>query len=73
MPERFTEAGTPPLITVTVKGGVVLTVAIENGPARVVLRDYDTDGADPATLHTDEHGDRYALAEWSDPLPPQGG
>jgi len=73
VPERFTERGAPPLVTVTVSGGVVQNVAIENGPARVVVRDYDTDGADPATLHIDENGDRYALAEWSNELPPRGG
>jgi len=73
VPERFTEAGMPPLITVTVKGGAMQHVAIENGPARVVVRDYDTDGTDPATLHIDANGDRYAHAERSHPLPPQGG
>ena len=73
VPERFTEAGEPPRITVTVKGGAVQAVTIENGPACVVVRDYDTDGTDPATMHTDEQGHRYARAEWRQPLPPTGG
>jgi hypothetical protein len=73
VPERFTENGAPPLITVTVSGGAVQHVAIANGPARVIVCDYDTDGADPDTLRTDEHGDRYARAEWSTELPPTGG
>jgi hypothetical protein len=72
VPDRFAERGAP-LVTVTIEGGVVQNVAIENGPARVVVRDYDTEGSDPTTLHTDANGDRYVRAEWSHPLPPQGG
>lgn len=73
VPERFSESGTPPHITITVEGGNVQHVAIKNGPAHVVVHDYDTDGVDPSTLHTDANGDRYALADWSTPLPPAGG
>lgn len=66
VPERFTERGETPLVTVTVEGGVVQHVSTENGPVRVQVRDYDTEGAkasDPR-IHTDEHGDLYELAEW---------
>ena len=72
VPARFTERGEPPLVTVTVSGGVVQDVCIEGGKARVHIRDYDTDGADPndPNIQTDEAGDRYALADWSNELPP---
>ena len=72
VPARFTERGEPPLVTVTVSGGVVQDVCIEGGKARVHIRDYDTDGADPSdpNIQTDEAGDRYALADWSNELPP---
>jgi hypothetical protein len=70
VPDGFAERGAPPLVTVTIEGGVVQNVAIANGPARVVVRDYDTEGSDPLLLHADENGDRYVRAEWSHPLPP---
>ena len=71
-PARFTERGEPPLVTVTVSGGVVQDVCIEGGKARVHIRDYDTDGADPTdpNIQTDEAGDHYTLADWSNELPP---
>jgi hypothetical protein len=77
VPTRFTERGEPPFVTVTVSGGVVQDVCIEGGKARVHVRDYDvrdydTDGADPSdpNIQTDEAGDRYALADWSNERPP---
>jgi hypothetical protein len=74
VPSRHSERGTPPLVTVTVSGGVVQHVAIEGGMVRVRVRDYDTDGAAPndPDLKTDETGARYALADWSNDLPPDG-
>ncbi|MBI1331230.1 MAG: hypothetical protein GC166_15140 [Alphaproteobacteria bacterium] len=74
VPSAYCERGTPPLVTVTVSGGVVQHVAIAGGKARVQVRDYDTDGADPndPTFETDETGARYALADWSNDLPPGG-
>lgn len=74
VPGAYSEHGTPPLVTVTVSGGVVQHVAITGGKVRVQVRDYDTDGADPndPTLETDETGARYALADWSNDLPPDG-
>ncbi len=72
VPSRFTERGEPPQVAITVSGGVVQNVSIEGGRARVHIRDYDTDGADPRdpNIQTDEAGDRYALADWSNDLPP---
>lgn len=74
VPERFTERGAAvPLVTVTVVGGVVQDVTFENGPARVIVCDYDTEGADPAELDTDGNGDRYVRGDWSTEIPPSGG
>ena len=72
VPTRFTERGEPPLVTVTVSGGVVQDVCIEGGKARVHIRDYDTDGADfsDPNILTDAAGDPYTLADWSNELPP---
>ncbi|MBU6296601.1 MAG: hypothetical protein KGJ79_18145 [Alphaproteobacteria bacterium] len=74
VPSAYCEHGTPPLVTVTVSGGVVQQVAIEGGKVRVHVCDYDTDGADPndPELETDETGARFALADWSNDLPPDG-
>ena len=75
VPERFSERGIAavPLITVIVEGGVVQNVTFENGPARVIVRDYDTEGADPAELDTDGNGDCYVRGDWSTEIPPSGG
>lgn len=74
VPELSTERGAAvPLITVIVEGGVVQDVIFENGPARVIVCDYDTEGADPAELDTDGNGDRYVRGDWSTEIPPSGG
>jgi hypothetical protein len=75
VPERFTERGLAavPLITVIVVGGVVQKVTFENGPARVIVRDYDTEGADPAEIDIDKYGDRCVRGDWSTEIPPAGG
>jgi hypothetical protein len=72
IPARFTERGEPPRVVVTVSGGVVQNVEIEDGTVRVEVRDYDTDGADKTdpNIQTDEDGARFALADWSNDLPP---
>lgn len=71
IPSRFSERGEGPRIIVTVSGGVVQHVEIKHGTARVEIRDYDTEGADASDPHirTDDKGDRYALAEWSNVIP----
>jgi len=71
IPARFTERGEPPRVIVTVSGGVVQNVEIEGGTVRVEVRDYDTDGADDPNIQTDEDGDRFTLADWSNDLPPE--
>jgi hypothetical protein len=74
VPERFTERGAAvPLITVIVECGVVQDVTFKNGPARVIVCDYDTEGADPAELDIDGNGDRYVRGDWSTEIPPSGG
>jgi hypothetical protein len=73
IPAHFMERGAPALITFIMDGGVVQHVTIENQPAKVVVRDYDIEGADPAELNTDENGDRYVGTDWSNELPPAGG
>ena len=70
IPARFTERGEPPRVIVTVSGGVVQNVEIEGGTVRVEVRDYDTNGADDPNIQTDEDGDRFMLADWSNDLPP---
>jgi hypothetical protein len=72
VPARFTERGALPIVTVIVSGGVVQDVSIEGGKVRVEVHDYDTDGRDPSdpSIQTDEAGDRYALADWSNEFPP---
>jgi hypothetical protein len=84
VPARFTEHGDlparsrsgfasakarPPAVTVVVQFGTVQSVRIERGPVRVEVRDYDVDGADPASLATDESGARYARRLWPE-FPP---
>lgn len=72
--ERFTErSAVVPVITVIVVGGVVQDVTFENGQARVIVCDYDTEGADPAELDTDGNGHRYVRGDWSTEIPPSGG
>ena len=65
VPARFTERGEPPLVTVTVSGGVVQDVCVDGGKVRVHIRDYDTDGADSndPNIYTDGVGG-------SNPSPP---
>jgi hypothetical protein len=68
IPSRFTEKGEGPRVTVTVSGGVVQDIAIQGGTVRVEVRDYDVDEDDRNTM-TDDKGDRYALADWSNVIP----
>jgi len=70
VPPHFAERGAPPLVTVITEGGLVHDVIIENGPVRVTIRDYDTEGADPDTLDMDTNGERFVRADWSTELPP---
>lgn len=61
-------------ITIEIKGGVA-TVTEVTGPARlavtVTLHDYDTDGADPDQLDTDEDGVPCVVSEIEYHSPPR--
>ncbi len=74
IPARLTERGEGPRIIVVVSGGVVQSVAIDGGYARIEVRDYDngTDLSDP-NIKTDADGRRYALTDWSNVIPSQDG
>lgn len=73
IPACFTEKGEGLRIIVIVAGGVVQSVAIDGGYARVEVRDYDN-GKDDPNAKTDGEGRRYALCDWSNVIPsPQGG
>jgi hypothetical protein len=67
IPARFTERGEGPRVIVMVSGGVVQSVSIDGGYARVEVRDYDNH--DDAHAKTDADGRRYALADWSNVIP----
>ena len=67
IPARFTEKGEGPRIIVMVSGGLVQSVSIDGGYARVEVRGYDD--ADDAHAKTDADGRRYTLADWSNVIP----
>lgn len=66
IPPRFTERGEPPVVTVVVAGGVVQAISTAGGIVRVRVHDYDTDGLPADGIHTDNHGERYALTTWDE-------
>jgi hypothetical protein len=68
VPARFTEKGEGPRVIVIVSGGVVQSVSIDGGYARVEVRDYDN-GKDDPNAKTDADGRRYALSDWSNVIP----
>lgn len=74
LPE-YSERGEGPRVIVIILGGVVQNVAVDGGYARVEVRDYDTDGADPGdpNIRTDVEGRRYAFSDWSNVTPPHEG
>jgi hypothetical protein len=65
VPDRFTEQGEPPTVTVIMEGGLVQDVIAAGGPVRVLVKDYDTEGLDPEVydIRRDENGDAYTLTE----------
>ena len=67
IPDRFTEAGEPPTVTVIMEGGVVQNVVAEGGAVRVLIKDYDIEGLDPEVydIRRDESGDPYTLTDRS--------
>jgi hypothetical protein len=44
IPDRFTEHGPLPYITITLEAGLIGDVQIDNGPATVEIRDYNIQG-----------------------------
>lgn len=75
IPARFTEQGEGPRVIVIVKDGAVESVSIQQGFARVEVRDYDVDGSSPGDpdIRTDAEGRRYAFTDWSNTFPPLAG
>lgn len=67
VPDRFTEEGDPPTVTVVMDGGLIQDVVVAGGRARVLVKDYDTEGLDPAVydIRRDENGDEYMLTDRS--------
>jgi hypothetical protein len=57
------DAAKPQFVVVTVEGGVVQHVECPEG-VRVVVRDYDTEGADADLLTRDENGNECFEAVW---------
>lgn len=50
-------------VRITVEGGVIQYVDCPRG-VRVVVRDYDVDGAEEENLQQDENGDDYVEGVW---------
>lgn len=67
IPDRFTEQGEPPTVTVIMEGGLVQDVVVEGGTVHVLVKDYDTEGLDPEVhdIRRDENGDAYTLTDRS--------
>jgi len=67
VPDRFTEEGEPPTVTVIMEGGIVQDVTVAGGRVHVLVKDYDTEGLDPAVydIRRDENGDEYTLTDRS--------
>ena len=73
IPDRFTEQGEPPSVTVVLEGGIVQDLMVAGGRVRVLVKDYDTEGADPEhhDIRRDPDGDHYVLSDWTNELPPR--
>ncbi|MGF1611290.1 MAG: hypothetical protein ACFCUQ_17945 [Kiloniellales bacterium] len=67
IPDRFTEEGEPPTVTVIIESGSVQDVTVAGGRVRVLVKDYDTEGLDPAVydIRRDEIGDEFTLTDRS--------
>jgi hypothetical protein len=70
IPSRFTEDGEGPHIVVTVEGGVIQHVDIQDGTALVEVHDYDTEGtSEPGTIERDPDGTPYLRGLWTNRIP----
>jgi hypothetical protein len=54
-------------VIVTIEGGMVQHVEVPKG-VRVIVRDYDTEGADADLVQKDENGDECFESIWSGDL-----
>jgi hypothetical protein len=47
------------------EGGIVQDVVVAGGRVRVLIKDYDTEGLDPAVydIRRDENGDEHTLTD----------
>jgi hypothetical protein len=72
IPDRFTEQGEPPTVTAVMEGGIVQDVTVAGGKVRVLVKDYDTEGAGPEhhDIRRDTDGDEYVLTDWTNEFPP---
>ncbi len=59
--QRFVAPPAPPAVIITISGGLVQTVTIDGQEVHAEIWDYDTDGAGPAEIETDDDGDEYVL------------
>ena len=50
-----------PAVVITISGGLVQTITIDGQEVGAEIWDYDTDGAGPAEIETDDDGDEYVL------------
>lgn len=72
VPSRFAEDRGGPHIVITVKGGAIHHVDIENGTALVEVHDYDTEGmADGPYIHFDGDGTPHLRGIWSNRIEDQ--
>ena len=59
--ERINVSDTPPSAVITISGGLVQTVTIGDQEIRAEIWDYDTEGAGPDEVETDDDGAEYVL------------
>lgn len=70
IPSRFTEDGEGPHIVVTVEGGNIQHVDIQDGTALVEVHDYDTEGtSEPGDIERDPDGTPYLRGIWTNRNP----
>jgi len=70
IPSRFTEFGEGPHIVVTVEGGNIQHVDIQDGTALVEVHDYDTEGTnEPGDIERDPDGTPYLRGLWTNRIP----
>lgn len=67
---RFTEDGEGPNIVITVEGGVIQHVDIQDGTALVEVHDYDTEStSETGDIQRDGDGTPYLRGTWTNRIP----